>query len=39
MSALAQRLLGTNYPVQGPAFFTYHGEKLTDYRDRLDEEA
>lgn len=29
-SALAKELLESEYPVQGTAYFTYEGEKLTD---------
>lgn len=37
-SALAQELLESDYPVQGTAYFTYEGEKLTDRRDRMESE-
>ncbi len=36
LSALAKELLESEYPVQGTAYFTYEGEKLTDRRDRLE---
>lgn len=35
LSAVAKELLDTDYDVQGTAYFTYNGEKLTDLRDRL----
>ena len=35
-SALAQELLESDYQVQGTAYFTYEGEKLTDRRDRME---
>lgn len=38
VSALAQRLKGFEHPVQGTLWFTYNGEKLTDIRDRLENE-
>lgn len=34
LSALGQQLLGYKYRVQGPAYFTYNGEKLSDLRDK-----
>lgn len=37
MSALAQQLLNAPHKPQGPDYFTYNGEKLTDLRDRLEE--
>ena len=37
-SALAQELLESDYQVQGTAYFTYEGEKLTDRRDRMEAE-
>ena len=36
MSRLAQELLNSEYPMQGPLYFEYEGEKLTDRRDRMD---
>lgn len=33
LSAVAKQLLGTSYDVQGPHFFTYNGELLTNIRD------
>ena len=36
VSALAQKLKGFDHPVQGTLWFTYHGEKLSDIRDRVD---
>lgn len=36
LSALAQKLKGTTYPVQGTMWFTYHGVKLADLRERMD---
>ncbi len=35
MSALAQELLGSKWQVQGTAYFTYKGKKLTDIREEL----
>ncbi len=35
LSALAQRLKNFNHPVQGPLWFSYKGEKLSDLRNRL----
>lgn len=35
MSALAQELLGSKWQVQGTAYFTYKGKKLTDIREAL----
>ncbi len=35
-SALAQKLKGRSESLQGPNFFTYNGEKLTDLRARLE---
>ena len=35
MSALAQELLGSRWQVQGPAYFTYKGRKLTDIREDI----
>lgn len=35
-SALAKELLESEYQVQGTAYFTYEGEKLTDIRDRME---
>ena len=37
-SALAKELLESEYPVQGTAYFTYEGERLTERRDRMEEE-
>lgn len=34
VSALAQKLKNFSHPVQGTLWFTYHGEKLTDIRER-----
>lgn len=36
-SALAKELLESEYQVQGTAYFTYEGEKLTDRRDRMED--
>lgn len=36
VSALAQKLKGFSHPVQGPLWFTYRGERLSDIRNRLD---
>lgn len=36
VSALAQKLKGYNHPIQGTQYFTYHGEKLTDIRDKVE---
>ena len=38
VSALAQRLLSLNHPVQGTLHFTYNGELLCDLRERLENE-
>ena len=38
VSALAQKLLGLNRPVQGTLHFTYNGEVLADLRERLEAE-
>lgn len=37
-SVLAKELLESEYPVQGTAYFTYAGERLTERRDRMEEE-
>lgn len=36
LSALAKQLKQTPYPLQGTAWFTYNGVKLTDLRDRME---
>ena len=36
VSALAQELLEVDHAVQGTVYFTYEGEKLTDRRDRME---
>jgi len=36
LSNLAQQLLGKPFRVQGPLYFSYKGEVLTDLRDRLE---
>ena len=36
VSALAQKLKGFSHPVQGTLWFTYNGERLTDIRDRME---
>ena len=36
LSALAQKIKETPYPLQGTAWFTYKGVKLTDLRDRME---
>ena len=36
VSALAQKLKGFEHPVQGTLWFTYHGERLTELRNRLE---
>ena len=36
LSALAQQLLEYDYQVQGTAYFSYQGEKLTDLRERVE---
>lgn len=36
LSSLAQDLLGYPYKVQGPAYFTYEGRKLSDIRNEID---
>lgn len=36
LSNLAQKLLGKPFRVQGPLYFSYNGEVLTDLRDRLE---
>lgn len=38
VSALAQKLLNYNHPVQGTLHFTYNGEVLADLRARLETE-
>lgn len=38
VSALAQKLLESNHPVQGTLHFTYNGEVLADLRARLETE-
>ena len=38
LSALAKHLLGINYGVAGPHYFTYKGEKLCDLRERIQKE-
>ena len=38
VSALAQKLLESNHPVQGTLYFTYNGEVLADLRARLETE-
>ncbi len=38
LSALAQKLNVFDHAVQGPLWFTYNGEKLTDIRDRLEKD-
>lgn len=38
VSALAQRLLNANHPIQGTLYFTYNGEVLADLRTRLESE-
>lgn len=37
-SALAKELLESEYPVQGTAYFTYEGERLTERHNRMEEE-
>lgn len=36
LSALAQKLKGFDHAVQGPLWFSYKGEKLSDLRNRLE---
>ncbi|MBR5287508.1 MAG: GIY-YIG nuclease family protein [Clostridia bacterium] len=36
LSALAQEIKGFSHAVQGPLWFTYKGERLSDIRNRLD---
>lgn len=38
LSALAQKLLETNHPVQGTLYFTYNNEVLSELRARLEAE-
>ena len=38
VSALTQKLLESNHPVQGTLYFTYNGEVLADLRARLETE-
>lgn len=38
VSALAQKLLNSNHPIQGTLYFTYQGEILADLRTRLESE-
>ena len=35
LTALAKLLLGVNYSIAGPHYFSYKGEKLCDLRERL----
>lgn len=37
LSALAQMLSGSKYPVAGPRYFKYYGECLNDIRRRMEE--
>lgn len=37
LSALAQLLTGSKWPVAGPRYFKYNGEWLNDIRHRLEE--
>ncbi len=37
MSAVAAGLLNVEGAIQGPLYFTYEGERLTDRRDRIEE--
>lgn len=36
LSALARKIKDTPYPLQGTAWFTYNGVKLTDLRDQVE---
>ena len=36
LSRLANELTGLSHALQGPLYFTYNGERLTDLRDRLE---
>lgn len=36
LSALAEQLTGCGHALQGPQFFTYEGELLTERRDRME---
>ena len=36
LSALAQKLKGFNHVTQGPVWFSYQGEKLSDLRNRIE---
>lgn len=36
LSVFVQRLKQFDHTVQGPLWFTYNGERLTDIRDRLE---
>lgn len=38
VSALAQELLESDHAIQGTLYFAYEGEKLTDRRDRMENE-
>ena len=38
LSALARKIKGFDYPVQGTLWFSYNGEKLNDLRDRVEKE-
>lgn len=38
VSAVAQELLDVDYTVQGTIYFEYEGERLTDRRDRMENE-
>ena len=37
MSALAQKLLNSKYPLQGPLYFMYKGKRLTELRELREE--
>ncbi len=36
LSSLAERLIGLGHALQGPLYFTYEGELLTDRRERME---
>lgn len=38
LSALAQELSGSGHAMQGPFYFTYEGERLSDRRERMGQE-
>lgn len=39
LSALAEQLTGAGHALQGPLYFAYEGELLTERRDRMEDGA